>query len=226
MMIESLTRFPLSVIFQDADTLRSYTYTQVKTAASEFGEGLRAIWDWQKGDVLTVFSPNSIDIPVIIWGTQWAGGVVSTANPNSTVDELAYQLKNTNSRVLATQFAFLPTAKEAAKNVGLPGDRIILTGDEFDSTRQTKHFTSIRNVSAVVRYRKTRIKPEKDLAFLVYSSGTTGVSKAVMLSHRNIVANVLQGTVGEGGNLSWTGGQDGKGDKVLAFLPFFHIYGK
>jgi acyl-CoA synthetase (AMP-forming)/AMP-acid ligase II len=214
------------VIFQDAETLRSYTYAQVKTAAAEFGEGLRAIWDWQKGEVLALFSPNSIDIPVITWGTHWAGGVVFPANPTNTAGELAVQLKDTKSRVLATQLAFLPTAREAAKKVGIPADHIILIGDKLDPTAQAKHFVSIRNISAVVRYRKMRINPEMDLAFLAYSTGTTGVPKAVMLSHRNIVANVLQGTAGEGDNLSWTGRLDGKGDKVLAFLPFFHIYGK
>jgi long-subunit acyl-CoA synthetase (AMP-forming) len=45
-----------------------------------------------------------------------------------------------------------------------------------------------------------------------------------MLSHENIVSNVMMGKVGEGGNLSWKGGKDNQGDKILAFLPFFHIY--
>jgi 4-coumarate--CoA ligase len=45
-----------------------------------------------------------------------------------------------------------------------------------------------------------------------------------MLSHENIVANTMMIKVGEGGNLSWKGGEDDSGDKILAFLPFFHIY--
>lgn len=45
-----------------------------------------------------------------------------------------------------------------------------------------------------------------------------------MLTHKNIVSNVMQGKVGEGGMLSWKGGRDNKGDRLLAFLPFFHIY--
>lgn len=119
----------------------------------------------------------------------------------------------------------LGVAKEAAKRVGIPEDRIILMGHERDPEGKTKHFSSIRNIAGTSRYRKTKIEPKKDVAFLVYSSGTTGVPKGVMLSHRNIVANVLQLNCGEAGNLTWNGGVDGTGDKILAFLPFFHIYG-
>ncbi|OAX80960.1 hypothetical protein ACJ72_04698 [Emergomyces africanus] len=207
------------VIFQDSDTLRSYTYEQVKSTALEFGLGLKATWDWQKGDVLAIISPNSIDMPPVIWGTHWAGGIVSPANPTYTAEELAFQLKGTNAKALVTQFDLLATATAAAKLAGIPENRIILLGDTRDPTAKFKHFTSIRNISKATRYRKTRIDPAKDLAFLSFSSGTTGVPKGVMLSHRNIVSNIMQFTAGEAGQLSW------KTDKVLAFLPFFHIYG-
>ncbi|EEH04398.1 phenylacetyl-CoA ligase [Histoplasma capsulatum G186AR] len=207
------------VMLEDADTLRSYTYSQVKSTALDFGMGLKATWDWQKGDVLAIISPNNIDMPPVMWGAHWAGGVVSPANPTYTVDELAFQLKGTNAKVLVTQMALLPTATAAAKLAGIPDSRIILLGDARDPSAKFKHFTSVRNISKSTRYRKTRIDPAKDLAFLCFSSGTTGVPKGVMLSHRNIVSNILQFTAGELGNLSWDR------DKVLAFLPFFHIYG-
>ncbi|EHL03229.1 putative 4-coumarate--CoA ligase 1 [Glarea lozoyensis 74030] len=116
-------------------------------------------------------------------------------------------------------------AVEACKKVGIEENRIILMGDERDETMRFKHFSSIRNTSGATRYRKTKIDPKKDLAFLVYSSGTTGHPKGVMLSHSNIVSNVLMGNTSEGGNLSWKGQKDNEGDKILAFLPFFHIYG-
>lgn len=53
------------VLLIDADTERSYTYTQLRTAALDFGKGLKAVWDWQKGDVLALYTPNSIDTAVI-----------------------------------------------------------------------------------------------------------------------------------------------------------------
>ncbi|KAL1958303.1 hypothetical protein VTO42DRAFT_4620 [Malbranchea cinnamomea] len=212
------------IIYQDAETLRSYTYVEVKSTALEFGKGLKANYEWKKGDVLAIFSPNSIDIPPVMWGTHWAGGVVTTANPAYTANELAFQLKDTKAKLLVAQLSSLPVALEAAKKVGLPEDRIILIGDRHPQAKY-KHFTSVRNLSRSSRYAKTKIDPANDLAFLVYSSGTTGVPKGVMLTHRNIVSNILQLSAGEAGNLTWNGGPDGKGDRLLAFLPFFHIYG-
>ncbi|KAJ5807429.1 hypothetical protein N7447_010885 [Penicillium robsamsonii] len=213
------------VIYRDADTGRHYTYQTLKDAALSFGQGLRDIYNWQKGDVLAMYTPNSIDIPVVMWGTHWAGGVISPANPAYTVQELAFQLKNVGATALITQLSELKTAKQASKQAGIPESRIILIGDEHDPDGKIKHFTSICSTSGTSQYRQTNINPEKDLAFLVYSSGTTGMPKGVMLSHRNIVANSLQLAASEGDQLSWNGGPDGRGDRVLAFLPFFHIYG-
>lgn len=176
--------------------------------------------------MLALFTPNCIDTPAVTWGTHWAGGVVSPANPAYTVDELAFQLKNSGAKALITQMALLPVATAAAKQAGIPEDRIILIGDERDPQAKFKHFTSVRNISGATRYRKAKINPAKDLSFLVYSSGTTGVPKGVMLSHTNIVANSLQLASGEDKQLSWNGGADGKGDRILAFLPFYHIYGQ
>lgn len=176
--------------------------------------------------MLALFTPNSIDTPVVTWGANWAGGVVSPANPAYTVEELAYQLGNSGAKVLATQVPQLPVALKAASKVGIPEDRVILLGDQRDPNGRFKHFSSIRNISGTARFVKPKINPATDLAYLVYSSGTTGVPKGVRLSHRNIVANVCQGHAIEGPNLSWNGNADGKGDRVLAFLPFYHIYGR
>lgn len=213
------------VIYLDPNTKRSYTYAQVRNTALNFGKGLKALWDWKKGGVLGIYSPNCIDTPAVIWGTSWAGGVTSPANPGYTTEELAFQLKDSGAKALVTQKAFLKTALEACKRAGIEEDRIILMGDERDATAKYKHFTNIRNISGASRYRKTKINPSKDLAFLVYSSGTTGHPKGVMLSHTNIVSNTMMNAVIEGVHLSWKGGRDNQGDKTIAFLPFFHIYG-
>ncbi|KAI9814824.1 MAG: hypothetical protein M1827_003090 [Pycnora praestabilis] len=214
-----------ALIYRDSETNRSYSYAQVKSTAIDFGKGLKSIWDWRKNDVLALFTPNCIDTPAITWGCHWAGGILSPANPGYTADELAFQLKDAGAKALVTQKPFLVTAKQAAKQAGLPEERIILMGDERDSEMRFKHFSSIRNTSGATRYRRAKVNPKEDLAFLVYSSGTTGHPKGVMLTHSNIVSNVMMLEAGEGGNLKWNGGLEDKGDSILAFLPFFHIYG-
>ena len=111
----------------------------------------------------------------------------------------------------------LDVALEAAAKVGIPNDRICLVGDAKHPTGLVKHFTSVLNLAGTSRFRRAKVDPDNDLAFLVYSSGTTGLPKGVMLSHRNIIANVLMNRASE--KIDW------KEDSILAFLPFFHIYG-
>ena len=150
---------------------RLYTFAEVKATATTFGQGLRSLWDWQKGDVLNLYTPNDIDVPSVIYGCLYAGGIVSPANPGYSAEELAFQLKDAGAKAMVTQMAMLPVAVEAAKMAGLPQDRILLIGEERDKTYKFKHFSSIRKTSGTARYRRRKADPDKDLAFLVYSSG-------------------------------------------------------
>ena len=206
------------VIYRAINSDRKYTFAQVKTQATVFGEGLRSLWDWQKDDVLALYAPNDIDIPPVIYGTFFAGGIVTPANPGYSKDELAYQLENSGAKALVTTKAVLKTALEAADKVGIPNDRVILLGYEKDESHQCKHWTSVRKTDILERYRRRKANPE-DLSFLAYSSGTTGLPKGVMLSHRNIIADLL---LIKGGVGHW---YSSAADKFLGVLPFFHIYG-
>ena len=228
--------FPDSkVIFQDADTpSRQYSYADTKSKAIDFGKGLKAVFDFKKGDVLALFSQNDIDIPPVVFGTLWAGGIVSPANPGYTVDEFAFQLKDSGATVVAVHGSSLETARKACAKVGIVDENIIVIGEGRDPSSRSKHWTSIRNISGATRYRAAKIDAENDLAFLVYSSGTTGKPKGVELTHMNMVSNVQQVQATEGGWLSWNGEKSlpgipdaprPQGDKILACLPFFHIYG-
>lgn len=157
------------MIYKDAQTGRTYTYEQVKTAAETFGKGLKAVWEWRKGDVLGIYAANCIDTPSVTWGTHWAGGIISPANPAYTVEELAFQLRDSKAKALVTQLPFLENAKKACKLAGIDQDFIALIGDQRDPEGRVKHWTSVRNISGATRYRRAKINPEKDLAFLVYS---------------------------------------------------------
>jgi 4-coumarate--CoA ligase len=129
-------------------------------------------------------------------------------------------LADSGAKAIATQKPLLPVVLKAAQIAKLPRERIILLGEDRDPEMRFKHFTSIRKTSGTNRYRRRRLDPDKDLAFLAYSSGTTGLPKGVMLSHRNIIANLLMITGSVGKYYSWDQ------DKFLGVLPFYHIYGE
>ncbi|KAB5580725.1 hypothetical protein GE09DRAFT_1083362 [Coniochaeta sp. 2T2.1] len=216
---------PTKPIFTDPVTGRSHSHASLQSLATDFGKGLKARWRWQKGDVLALYTPNSIDTAVVTMGALWAGGVVSPANPLYTVDELAWQLKDCGAKALVTQARYLDAAREACRRVGIKERRIILVGDERDPTGKARWYGSIRGTSYTGWYARTKVDPKSDLAFLVYSSGTTGLPKGVCLTHANMVANLLQFAHMEGHTFHPTGGRDGNGDRQLGLLPLFHIYG-
>lgn len=203
---------------------RSYNYAQLRTAATDFGRGLKALWRWRRGDVLAFYTPNDVDTPALTCGVLWAGGVASPANPLYTVDELSHQLVDAGARALVTQVEFLPRAREAARRAGIPEKRIILLGPRLDPDGKVRHWTSIRPTAYTSWYAKTKVDPKRDLAFLVYSSGTTGLPKGVRLTHYNVVANLIQNDQMDGHHLKPYGGPGGRGDRMLGVLPFFHIY--
>jgi acyl-CoA synthetase (AMP-forming)/AMP-acid ligase II len=210
------------------DTPRAYTYRALRDATIQFGSALLAEPGWKKDDVVAIFSPNDVDFPVVTWGAVWAGGVVSLVNSGYTASELGFQLVDSAATVLVTCASLLPVVLAAAKEIGFPHDKILLLGDEgaAATTARFRHFKTLRGGPLrSVTPPPHVVKPADDTCFIVYSSGTTGKPKGVMLTHRNIVANVLMLVQSENGNLRWNGGPDGRGDSIVGFLPFFHSYG-
>ncbi|PNY29198.1 4-coumarate-CoA ligase 1 [Tolypocladium capitatum] len=203
----------------DCDTKRSYTFAQIRDRSIAFGKGLKHVLGWAKGDVLAFFTPNSIDTPIVNLGLLWAGGIASPANPTYTVDELARQLRDSRAKAVITQKELLPATRAAAQEVGLPLDRIFLLGDARDESGEHMHWTEVDAGGAWIQPRKTVVDPKRDLAYLVYSSGTTGLPKGVMLSHYNVVANSHQSRRIDVKLLSWDY------DSQIGVLPLFHQYG-
>ena len=190
----------------DGPSGRSLTFAQLGDAIRRFAGGLSAK-GFGKGDVLAVISPNLPEYAVIFHGTCLTGGSVTTVNPTYSADEIAYQLRDAGATVAITIGMFLPTVRKAAENSGVTD---IYTIDPHDDA------TWIAELIGEPFTGEVELNPAEDLAVLPYSSGTTGLAKGVMLTHRNLVANVMQ---------IKPGAEFADDEVVIAVLPFFHIYG-
>jgi acyl-CoA synthetase (AMP-forming)/AMP-acid ligase II len=163
----------------------------------------------RKGDVLALHSPNTIAFPAAFYAATRAGASVTTVHPLATAEEFAKQLRDSAARWIVTVSPLLETARRAAELAG--GIREIFVCDSAPGHRSLIDMLASAAPEPVVD-----IDPVEDVAVLPYSSGTTGIPKGVMLTHRQIGTNLAQirpliGT--------------GPGERILAVLPFFHIYG-
>jgi len=191
----------------DGPSGRMLTYAQLGAGVDRVAAGLAAR-SFGKGDVLGLFAPNCPEFALALLGPVAAAGVVTTVNSLATVQDLAYQLRNAGAKYLVTVPPFMDRAAPAAQQVGIR--EIFVLGSAPGATP----FAALLETRQPAPPRP--IDPARDLAVLPYSSGTTGFPKGVMLTHRNLVANLLQ--------TAWVHHVTEQ-DRIIAVLPFFHIYG-
>ena len=212
------------------------TYKSISDDAWRFANGLRKL-GVKKGDRVAIHLPNTPQFVVAFFGALRAGATVVPCNPLYTAPELHHQLADSGAVTLVTMSRFYPVAKAArpgtsVKNVIVtnikeempPLLRVMFTlaKEKKDGHRQpfkgdegTLAFSDVLDAPTTPFDGGTR---KDDVALLQYTGGTTGVSKGAMLSHRALVANILQCR-------AWfTNLKDASGTG-MAVMPFFHVYG-
>ncbi|AOE49893.1 long-chain-fatty-acid--CoA ligase FadD [Kangiella sediminilitoris] len=214
------------------------SYRELEEKAKDFAAYLQNTLGLSKGDKIALMMPNLLQYPVALFGALKAGLAVVNVNPLYTPRELAHQLNDSGAKSIVILANFADTLAEAIDDVEL--DNIIVT-QVGDICSQPKRFI----VNFVVKYIKKMVPSvslpgaisfvdamkkgsaenfspveitQSDIAFLQYTGGTTGVAKGAVLSHKNMVANVLQ-------THAWMGPflEEGQ-ETIITALPLYHIF--
>ncbi len=199
-------RHPALPAIVDGMTGRSLDYGELDRRIGRCAAGLAAR-GFRPGDTLLLFSPNSPEWVIVALGALSAGGRVTGANPSYTAAELGHQIRDSGARVAFTLPALTDTLRQAA--AGTDCGRIIVDGPAEGCLPLAELLSADGDEPTVEQ------APDA-IALLPYSSGTTGLPKGVMLTHRAVITNVCQTLQ----SFRWP-------DDVvsLGFLPMFHAMG-
>ena len=197
----------------DAKSGAKLTYRDMLTRIDAFA-GALAHRGIGVGDVVGLLAPNSSTFAIAFHGILRAGATATTINALFTAKDIAKQLTDSKAKALVTVSPLLAQAAEGAAQIGLTDTSVMVLdgpGAAVDGHPNADDLLGPAHPAPDVSF-----DPATHLAVLPYSSGTTGNPKGVMLTHRNLAANVaqirpLQGMAAD--------------DRILAVLPFFHIYG-
>jgi len=185
-----------------------------RISGAQFIDGVRSLAGgltergWGAGKCLALMAPNIPEYCMVFHAAAWAGGTITTINPTYTAHEVSHQLKDAGADVLVTIEMFADTARAAIDGTGV--QQIIIIGEA------TEGMTPLSDVMGPPINEQVPVDVCEHPVCLPYSSGTTGLPKGVMLTHRNLVVNIDQAL----GLANLTAGE-----MTVAFLPFFHIYG-
>ncbi len=218
---------------------RTLTYRELDALSRDFAAYLQKVAGLRKGDRIAVMLPNILQYPVTIVGAFRAGLTIVNTNPLYTPRELEHQLRDSGARAIVILENFAPTLDKVLHDTGL--DTVIVSGagdllgfpKSVIANFVVRHVRklvpeyalpgAVRFPDAMSKGHYENLVPQElthdDIAFLQYTGGTTGVSKGAVLTHRNLVANVLQ--LG-----AWfTAGMDESDDQtIVGALPLYHIF--
>jgi long-chain acyl-CoA synthetase len=218
---------------------KEFTFGQIDQQSRNFAAYLQSI-GMQKGDRLAIQSPNTLQYPIALFGALRAGLTVVNTNPLYTPREMEHQFKDSGAKAIVIVANFASNLEQVLPKTDIKHVIVTELGDMLGfpkkqivnfvvktvkkmvpafSLPSAVSFGDALSKGAAATFSKPSIS-NADLAFIQYTGGTTGVSKGAMLSHRNVVANVVA-------NFYWMGAgikTDSKGAVVVAALPLYHIY--
>jgi long-chain acyl-CoA synthetase len=232
---ESCRRFADKPAFSNMG--RTITFRELEAASRDFAAGLQAR-GLKRGARVAIMMPNLLQYPVALFGVLRAGMVVVNCNPLYTPRELEHQLNDSGAEAIVILENFAKTLEAVIARTGV---KLVMTtriGDMLGFPKSLITNFVVKRVKKMVpefslpgavpwadALDAGRGKPldepplaHEDLAFLQYTGGTTGVSKGAMLTHGNIVSNLLQSSAWWG-----SGMEEGK-EVVITALPLYHIF--
>jgi long-chain acyl-CoA synthetase len=213
-------------------------YRDLEIQSKAFAAYLQHDLGLVKGDKFAIMVPNCLQYPIALFGALLAGLTVVNVNPLYTARELEHQLKDSDTKAMLIIENFASTLEKVIDNTSV--EHVILTslGDRLGMVKgavvncvvkYVKKMVPAFKLANPIRFNKAisqgllkTYKPVvlcgEDLAFLQYTGGTTGVSKGAMLTHRNMIANLLQAKAAIKPLM-----EDGK-ELVVTALPLYHIF--
>lgn len=199
---------PDRVAITDASA-STYTFAELDAAIRSLAGGLSS-QGFGPGDVLGIMAPNIPEYAVVFHATALAGGTITTINPTYGAEEVRFQLQDSGASLLVTIPLFLEVALAAITDTAV--NEVIVVGEAGEEAPNATPMASLMGDAID----QVKVNLNDHVTVLPYSSGTTGLPKGVMLTHRNLVANVCQMEH----ILEY-----GDNEVGFAALPFFHIYG-
>ncbi|MEK8079768.1 long-chain-fatty-acid--CoA ligase FadD1 [Pseudomonas sp. XK-1] len=233
---ESCQRFADKPAFSNMG--KTITYGELYELSGTFAAYLQQHTDLQPGDRIAVQLPNVLQYPVVVFGALRAGLIVVNTNPLYTAREMEHQFNDSGAKALVSLANMAHLAEQVLPKTGIKTVIITEVGDMLSPLKRllvnsvVKHVKkmvpaynlpqSIKLTAALAKGRGLAVKDAAprsgDIAVLQYTGGTTGVAKGAMLTHRNLIANMLQVKALMGAEMS-------EGSEVLiAPLPLYHIY--
>ena len=209
-----------AVIFHD----RAIPYREIQERMASLAAGLAGI-GVQKGERVAIMLPNCPQYIEALYAILTIGGIVVNTNPMYVERELEHQLRDSGAETILALRDFLPRLQAVQERT--PLKNIILTDlDDGFTPRfepglrndpETSEYAGLLQRGSRLPLPKVPCDPE-EVALLQYTGGTTGISKGAMLTHRNLIANVLQ-------SVTWDRQAQKGRERMLTVLPFFHTYG-